>query len=81
MTFQEFVTACERGFDSGILRLENGGRLTERDYAVYFCICKLREETIVYGKKCEFTFEEIFDGVFKYCGEDVANRVFGEEKQ
>ena len=79
MTFQEFMATCERGFDSGELRLENGERLTEKDYAIYWSICMLREDAIAHGRECFFSFEDIYFGVYTYCGEEVFNRVFGRE--
>ena len=78
MTFQEFMTTCERGFDSGELRLENGKRMTEKDYAIYWSICMLREDAIAHGRECAFTYEDIYAGMLKYCGEEVVNRIMSE---
>lgn len=78
MTFQEFVATCERGFDTGELILSNGMRLSEREYAIYWSICMLYETAKAQNKPTEFTLEEVYDGVLKYCGEEVFNRVFGE---
>lgn len=78
MTFQEFMATCERGFDTGELRLSTGERLNEIDYAIYWSISMLYETAKAQNKPTEFTLEEIYYGVLKYCGEEVFNRVFGE---
>jgi len=76
--FNDFMQICERGFDSGELRLENGKRMTEKDYAIYWSICMLREDAIAHGRECAFTKEDIFFGVRTYCGDEVFQRVFSE---
>ena len=78
MTFNEFMTTCERGFDSGEIRLDSGERMSEKDYAIYWSICMLREDAIAQKKPLEFSYEEIYNGVLTYCGEEVFNRVFSE---
>lgn len=76
MTFNDFMTTCERGFDNGEIRLSSGERMSEKDYAIYWSICMLREDAIARGKETTFSIEEIYNGVRKYCGEEVFNRVF-----
>lgn len=76
MTFQEFITTCKKGFETGELRLSNGKEMTEKDYAIYWSICMLREDRITKGEEPVLTYEEIYNGVLTYCGEEVFNRVF-----
>ncbi len=78
MTFQEFKDVCEKGVRDGNIKLSDGIVMTERDYAIYWSICKLREDAIAHGRECAFTKEDIFFGVRTYCGEEVFNRVFSE---
>ncbi|MGN8818571.1 hypothetical protein ACTNEN_09655 [Oribacterium sp. HCP28S3_H8] len=79
MNFQEFMAICEHGFDTGELRLSNGERMSENDYAIYFSVSKLYEAAKAQNKPTTFTLEEIYYCVLKYCGEEVFNRVFGED--
>lgn len=76
MTFQEFIKTCKKGFDTGELRLSNGYEMTEKDYAIYWSICMLREDRIAKGEEPVLTHEEIYNGVLTYCGKEVFNRVF-----
>ena len=78
MTYEEFVKRCKHGFEIGAIKLDNGVEMTDRDYAIYWSICMLREDAIKAGKECAFTKEDIYFGVKKYCGEEVFNRVFSE---
>lgn len=82
MTFESFVEIIKQGLASGVLTMSN--EMSELDYAVYWSICMLREEAVEKEETIEkhelfFTFEDIFHGVRKYCGEDVFRRVFGKE--
>ena len=76
--FNDFMQICEHGFDTGELRLEKGKRMDEKEYAIYWSIWMLREDAIAKREPSEFTFEEIYNGVLTYCGEEVFNRVFSE---
>ena len=78
MTFQEFVTTCEHGFDTGEIRLDTGERLSERDYAIYWAISMLCVAAKAQNKPTTFTLEKIYYDILMFCGEEVFNRVFGE---
>ena len=78
MTFEEFVKRCKHGFEIGAIKLEDGVEMTDIDYAVYWSICKLREDAIAKGEECVLTKEDIYAGMLKYCGEDTINRIMSE---